>query len=158
MSILERSNANETNNLLNGSPCCRRAGVTVRPAQARDTKYLLPIEAALAVKDAEEKLDGSVKFFFGNQETPKILTKLSTDMTNQKTNAVGKSDEKACNWVFLSAMIQLGKTRQTVGRQCSCKYSQLLSEKCHVEPDRVRMSRGGDNGRRRFEGRICQDR
>ena len=48
-----------------------------------------------------------MKFYFGNQETPKILTKLGTDVTNRKTNAVGKSDEKACNWVFLSAMIHL---------------------------------------------------
>ena len=85
------------------------------PALARDDKYLLPIEAALAVKDAKDKLDGSVKFFFGNQGTPKILTKLGTDVTNQKTNAVGKSDEKACNWVFLSAMIQLDKRAKQLG-------------------------------------------
>ena len=74
-----------------------------------------PSSRALAVKDAKDKLDGSVKFFFGNQETPKILTKLSTDVTNQKTNAVGKSDERACNWVFLSAMIQLEKRAKQLG-------------------------------------------
>lgn len=85
------------------------------PVHARDTKYLLPIAAALEVKDAKDKLDGTVKFFFGNQETPKVLTKLSTDVTNQKTNAVGKSDEKACNWVFLSAMIQLEKRAKQLG-------------------------------------------
>lgn len=85
------------------------------PAHARDTKYLLPIAAALEVKDAKDKLDGSIKFFFGNQETPKVLTKLGTDVTNQKTNAVGKSDERACNWVFLSAMIQLEKRAKQLG-------------------------------------------
>jgi len=85
------------------------------PAYARDTKYLLPIAAALEVKDAKDKLDGSIKFFFGNQETPKVLTKLGTDVTNQKTNAVGRSDERACNWVFLSAMIQLEKRAKQLG-------------------------------------------
>ena len=85
------------------------------PAQARDTKYLLPIAAALEVQDAKNRLDGSVKFYFGNQETPKVLAKLSTDVTNLKTNAVGKSDEKACNWVFLSAMIQLEKRAKQLG-------------------------------------------
>lgn len=85
------------------------------PAYARDTKYLLPIAAALEVKDAKDKLDGSIKFFFGNQETPKVLTKLGTDVTNQKTNAVGRSDERACNWVFLSAMIQLEKRAKQMG-------------------------------------------
>src|SRR6478672_6456427 len=87
----------------------------VAPTTARDTRYLLPIAAALATKDAEEKLDGSVKFFFGSQEIPKVLTKLATDVTNLKTNAVGKSDEKACNWVFLSAMIQMEKRAQQLG-------------------------------------------
>ena len=87
----------------------------VCPTDARDTKYLLPIETALAVKDAQDKLDGSVKFFFGNQPTPPILTKLGTDVSNRKTNAFGKSDEKACNWAFLSAMVALEKRAQQLG-------------------------------------------
>lgn len=85
------------------------------PVHARDSKLMFPITPALEVKDAKEKLDGSVKFYFGNQETPKVLTKLGTDVTNQKTNAVGKSDERACNWVFLSAMIQLDKRAKQLG-------------------------------------------
>jgi uncharacterized protein YbjQ (UPF0145 family) len=88
---------------------------TARPIQARDTKYLLPIKTALEVKDADEKLDGSIKFYFGSQETPKILSKLGTDVSNRKTNAVGKSDEKACNWAFLSAMISLEKRAKQLG-------------------------------------------
>jgi uncharacterized protein YbjQ (UPF0145 family) len=85
------------------------------PAYARDDKLMFPIAPALEAKDAKEKLDGSVKFYFGDQQTPQILTKFGTDVTNQKTNAVGKSDEKACNWVFLSAMIQLDKRAKQLG-------------------------------------------
>jgi len=85
------------------------------PAHARDDKLMFPVAPALEAKDAKEKLDGSVKFYFGNQETPKILTKLGTDVTNQKTNKFGKSDERACNWVFLSAMIQLDKRAKQLG-------------------------------------------
>jgi uncharacterized protein YbjQ (UPF0145 family) len=84
-------------------------------AEARNTKLLLPIAAALAANDAEEKLDVSIKFYFGNQETPKILSKLGSDVSNRKTNAFGKSDEKACNWAFLSAMIALEKRAQQLG-------------------------------------------
>ena len=83
--------------------------------EARNTKLLLPIAVALAVKDAQDKLDGSIKFYFGNQVTPKILTKLGSDMSNRKTNAFGKSDEKACNWAFLSAMLALEKRAQQLG-------------------------------------------
>jgi uncharacterized protein YbjQ (UPF0145 family) len=85
------------------------------PSLARDTKHLLPIAAALEVKDAQDKLDGSVKFFFGDQATPPVQTKLSTDVANRKTNAFGKSDEKACNWAFLSAMVALEKRAQQLG-------------------------------------------
>jgi len=84
-------------------------------AHARDTKYLLPITVALESKDADQKLDGNVKFFFGDQKTPAVQKKFGTYVTNKKTNAVGKSDEKACNWVFLSAMIELEKRAQQLG-------------------------------------------
>ena len=85
------------------------------PSHARDTKYLLPISAALEVKDSKDRLDGSIKFFFGNQPTPPVLAKLGTDVSNRKTNAFGKSDEKACNWAFLSAMVALEKRAQQLG-------------------------------------------
>jgi uncharacterized protein YbjQ (UPF0145 family) len=85
------------------------------PAHARDTKHILPIAAAMATKDAEEKLDGSVKFFFGKQEYPKVVTKLGTDVSNRKTNAFAKSDEKAYNWAFLSAMIALERRAKQLG-------------------------------------------
>ena len=69
----------------------------------------------MEVKDAKDKLDGSIKFFFGNQPTPTVITKLGTDVSNRKTNAFGKSDEKACNWAFLSAMVALEKRAQQLG-------------------------------------------
>lgn len=85
------------------------------PAQARDDKHVLPLAAALETKEAKDKLDGSIKYFFGDQPTPKILAKLGTDVTNQKTNGLGKSIDKACNWVFLSAMTQLEKRAKSLG-------------------------------------------
>jgi uncharacterized protein YbjQ (UPF0145 family) len=86
-----------------------------RPCTARDTKYLLPIAVAMEVKDSQDKLDGSIKFFFGDQPTPQVISKLGTDVSNRKTNAFGKSDEKACNWAFLSAMVALQKRAQQLG-------------------------------------------
>jgi uncharacterized protein YbjQ (UPF0145 family) len=87
----------------------------IGPAHARDTKHLLPIAAAMATKDANERLEGSVKFFFGKQEYPKVVAKLGSDISNRKTNAFGKSDEKACNWAFLSAMIALERRAKQLG-------------------------------------------
>lgn len=85
------------------------------PAFARDTKHIMPIAPAMQVSDAQEKLDGSVRFFFGSKKSPKVLAKLGSDVANRKTNAFGKSDEAACNWAFLSALVALEKRAQALG-------------------------------------------
>jgi len=85
------------------------------PAFARDTKLMMPIEAAMADNNARARLGDSVKFYFGNQATPKILERLVIDQTSQKTNSFGKTPERSCNWAFLSAMLQLQKRALAVG-------------------------------------------
>jgi uncharacterized protein YbjQ (UPF0145 family) len=84
-------------------------------AQARDTKLLLPLSAAMSTSDAQTRLGDSVKFYFGNQPTPKVLERLGSDQTSQKTNAFGKSPETACNWAFLSAMLRLQQRARELG-------------------------------------------
>ena len=74
---------------------------------ARDSLVRVSIEEAMTTPDAESALDADVKFFFGEQEHPEIEQQLGTYTSNKKTNAFGKSDQKACKWAFLSAMISL---------------------------------------------------
>ena len=85
------------------------------PAHASDNKVMLPIAGAMADNNAQGRLGDSVKFYFGNQPTPKILQKLGSDTTSQKTNSFAKSNEKACNWVFLSDMLALEKRAKELG-------------------------------------------
>lgn len=89
--------------------------LVAQDAQANDRKVMLPITAAMSANDASTRLDNSVKFYFGKQATPKIEKRLVSDKTSKKTNAFGKSDEKACNWVFLSAMLQLQARAKELG-------------------------------------------
>ncbi|NVM77863.1 uncharacterized protein YbjQ (UPF0145 family) [Duganella sp. SG902] len=84
-------------------------------AHAADTMLKFPIAGAMAVNDAEKRLGDSVKFYFADQPTPTVLTRIATDKTSQRTNGFGKSAEKACNWVFLSAMLALQKRAQELG-------------------------------------------
>ncbi|MEJ2791905.1 excinuclease ATPase subunit [Iodobacter sp. LRB] len=74
-------------------------------AFARDTVLQIPLADVLAMPEAQGKLDGSVKFYLAGQKTPAISEKLSEDVSNQKTNGVGKSDEFGCKWAALSALI-----------------------------------------------------
>jgi uncharacterized protein YbjQ (UPF0145 family) len=77
------------------------------PALARDTVVKIKLADVLALPDAKGKLDGSVAFYMDGQKTPAVKKKLGEDVTNKKTNGVGKSDEYACKWAALSALISL---------------------------------------------------
>lgn len=74
-------------------------------AYARDTIRDYPIDSAL--KSEEGKLDDGVALYFGDQPHPRVMKSYGTFATNKKTNAFGKSDEAACQHVFLSAVIEL---------------------------------------------------
>ncbi len=94
---------------------CSAAMLLSITAQARDTQLMLKIEDAMARADGKAKLDGDIKFFFGDQKTPKVKSRLGEDSTNKKTNAFNKSDEEACQWAFLSGMIALKEKAQKLG-------------------------------------------
>jgi len=85
------------------------------PAQARDSVHFMPIEAAMNANDAKNRLGDSIKYYFGDQKTPAIATRLGQDKTSQKTNSFGKSAETSCNWAFLSAMLRLQARAQELG-------------------------------------------
>jgi hypothetical protein len=85
------------------------------PAQAADTQVMLPIAGAMAANDAQGRLGDGVKFYFAGQPTPMVLKVLGTDTTSLRTNAFGKTNEKACNWVFLSDLLSLQKRAKELG-------------------------------------------
>lgn len=114
---------------------------TATIAHANDRKVMLPIEGGMSVNDAKERLGDDVKFYFGNQKTPTIVKKIGTDQTSQKTNAFGKSDAKACNWAFLSAMLRLQAHAREVGANAvvnivsnykNNEYSSETEFECHA--------------------------
>ena len=85
------------------------------PALARNDKYLLPIGVALQSKDAQENPDGSVKFFFANQETPGISMKLGGGSTHQRSTTRPSEDARSCNVAFLKALVALQKNAKQLG-------------------------------------------
>ena len=85
------------------------------PAVARDNVFQLPIKEAMATPDAKEKLDGTVKFYFGDSGHPAVSKKLGNYITNKKTNAFAKSDMETCSWVLLSALLQMQEKAHAIG-------------------------------------------
>jgi hypothetical protein len=83
-------------------------------ALARDTKYLLKIADVLAMPDAQSKLDPNIKLYFGKQQAPAGESRGEV-VANEKTNASNKSDEDACKWVMLSALMKLQQRAKALG-------------------------------------------
>ena len=77
--------------------------------EARNTLHKVMIEDALAWGEEEGLLNDSIGLYFGDQEHPAVDRELGTYTSNKKTNGVGKSDQKACQWAFLSAIVSLQK-------------------------------------------------
>ncbi|HNB42569.1 MAG TPA: excinuclease ABC subunit A [Burkholderiaceae bacterium] len=96
-------------------PFAALALLTASAASARDDHIMLPIKAALETPAAQEKLDKSIKLYFAGQHHTKVVKEMGTWPTNKKTNAFGKSQEEACNWVFLTAMLTLQERAQKEG-------------------------------------------
>tara|TARA_R110001599_G_scaffold26935_23_gene95115 strand:- start:2136 stop:2588 length:453 start_codon:yes stop_codon:yes gene_type:complete len=74
---------------------------------ARDSIRAYSISSIMSSEVAKSKLGTDVSFYFGDQSYGKAIKDFGGFKTNKKTNAFAKSDEDACNWVFLSAMISL---------------------------------------------------
>jgi len=84
-------------------------------AFSRDTTHMLSISEALASADFKERLDPSIRLYFGKQRHPKTLKSYGKFTTNKKTNAFNKSDEEACQWVLLSALLTLQERAKREG-------------------------------------------
>lgn len=89
--------------------------VTLGSAQARDTEHRLPIAEAMADAEARKNLGNDITFYFGTQPHPAVAKTFGEYTTNKKTNAFNKTDEVACRWAMLSALIQLRDRARQLG-------------------------------------------
>ena len=76
-------------------------------AMARNSIGDYSIQDAIMADAEKASLGHQVKFYFGSQPHGKVIKKFGEFRTNRKTNAFGKSDTQACQWVFMSALISL---------------------------------------------------
>jgi hypothetical protein len=83
-------------------------------ALARDSVQEYDLVDVLDKDENKSRLTG-VSFYFGDQEHPPVAQELGEDRTNKKTNAFNKSDEVACQWVMMSALLQLHQRAKILG-------------------------------------------
>ena len=84
-------------------------------AYARDDHQMYSLDEALNSAVAKAKLDPAIPLYFGEQKYPAIEIDLGEWKTNKKTNGLNKSDKEACEWAFLSAVLELQTRAQKSG-------------------------------------------
>lgn len=89
------------------------AALATSHAFARDTVDNYDVSGAL--KSEPGKVGDDVPLFFAGQDHPRVAKSYGTFDTNKKTNSFGKSDLKACQHVFLSAVIELQERARKEG-------------------------------------------
>lgn len=92
-------------------------------AYAQDNVLHLPIADVLKSDDAKEKLNGTVKFYFGSQSGGGTIVKANA-VSNKKTNGFARSDEEACKRAMLSALISF---QETANKLNATKVNNLVS-------------------------------
>lgn len=90
------------------------ACLSAAPAAARDDRLTFPIKQALSTPEAQARLDKSIRLYFGAGNGP-AGRELGAGKTNKKTNAAFKSDQTACEWAFLSAVLALQERAAKLG-------------------------------------------
>jgi uncharacterized protein YbjQ (UPF0145 family) len=84
---------------------------------ARDEHLRFPIQPALEKGQSyRTTLEPDVRLFFGNQPAPAVAQRMASFSANTKSNAVGRSDQEACDIAFISAVARLqGDARREGG-------------------------------------------
>jgi len=116
------------------------AALLSSPVLAADRTVYLPLEEAVAAAKAAGKIDGSVRFYLaGSGPKGQILQRDS--VTNKKTNAFGKSDAVACQYVAQSAIIALHNAAKQAGANAVTnivsfykrnEYKDATNYECHA--------------------------
>jgi uncharacterized protein YbjQ (UPF0145 family) len=76
-------------------------------AFAADTLIQLQIEDAINDLSIKSQLSSGIQLFWGDQKHPEPKTVFGEYKTSQRTNALGKSREDACQWALASSLKEL---------------------------------------------------
>jgi uncharacterized protein YbjQ (UPF0145 family) len=82
---------------------------------ARNDFMEFSVESAFELDAYKRKLGDDVQFYFGTKHRGKVVKTFGTWPTQKKTNAFNKTDEYACQWALLSALLSLKKRAKAEG-------------------------------------------
>jgi hypothetical protein len=108
--------------------------LAARTTSARDDRLTFKVKDALEHGDSKQKLNPNIKLYFGNIPHPKPVQDLGDFTAAEKTRSFHRTDQEACDWVFLSAVLKLQRAQNMqadaiVDIQSEFKGQPLMSDK-----------------------------
>lgn len=89
--------------------------IFISTAEARKDVSDFSIKEAMTHPQWESKTRSDIRLHFGSKNKPAVKRTFGEYHTSKKTNAFNKSDKEACEWAFISAIIQLQKKAAQLG-------------------------------------------
>jgi hypothetical protein len=125
-------------------------------ATARDDRLHFPVKEAMEAPNAKAQLDGSVKFFWGNQKFPKPVRSYGVVRTNKKTNFFNKTDKEGCEHAFLSALLAFQERAKRDGANAVVNIKSIYRKVEFVSDTEYECGAGNVTGGVSFSGELVQ--
>jgi hypothetical protein len=116
---------------------------SVSPLSARDDRLTFPIRSALDRAEAKQKMDPGVQLFFGAKWHPATTEDKGVFKTNKKTRSFGRSDQDACEWAFLSAVLSLQERAKQVGANAVVEIESNYKDQPFISEKEYHCGAGG---------------
>jgi uncharacterized protein YbjQ (UPF0145 family) len=125
------------------------------PVGARDTFHDLDVEQAVEEGSGRENLR-DLPFYMKGQKHPAVLKEIGDATSNRRTNAFNKSDEKACQIAFLSAIIALQAKAQDMGGDAVVEIRSITKHNDLESATQYRCVAGNVVANVALEGRVVK--
>lgn len=108
---------------------------------ARESRLKFRFAQALSHSEVRSKLGNDIQFFFGEDTSPTYLKDWGVVVSPKEANAFNKSDERACENAFLSALLSLRDQARKRNANAVTEISSFYQNK-PSSPDQYECSAG----------------
>jgi len=125
-------------------------------AAARDDRLVFAVADALSTPAAKAKLDPRIRLYFGTQGSPAGARTVGEVSVNRKTNSFGKTDLEACQWVFLSVVLELQELARKAGGNAVIEIVSNYKHEARDSPTEFTCGAGAIIAGVAFRGKVAK--
>ncbi|PLX78466.1 MAG: hypothetical protein C0616_14330 [Desulfuromonas sp.] len=117
--------------------------ITATIASAADNWLYMSVKDALQSDLAKDKLDSGISFFMKGQSHPRASDETREFTANKRARKFGRSQEEACQYAFVSALIAFQQRADKEGRNAAIDLYSITKDKKFESSDQYSCLVGG---------------